>query len=238
MRRAVDVAGAGVLLVLASPIMLVVAVAIRLSMGRPVLFRQRRVGRDGRPFTIHKFRTMRHPRRPDETDPERITRLGTLLRRTSIDELPQLWDILRGEMSFIGPRPTLPEQVARYSPRERRRLTVRPGLTGYAQVNGRNALSWPERIELDIWYLENRSLLLDLRIVARTVWNIVRPVGLTGAGGVNPDFPGRGTRDALAEPEAQRAPTERSSEPSPRRGARPDPARSPGRAGRGRPSSG
>ena len=120
---------------------------------------------------------------------DRLTRVGHLLRSTSLDELPQLYNVLRGDMTLIGPRPTLPEQVVHYSSHQRRRLEVRPGLTGYAQVKGRNSITWPERIELDIWYIDNRTVLLDLRILVATVRNLVRREGITGPGGVNQGFP-------------------------------------------------
>ena len=189
MRRTFDVIfSLASLLVMCIPT-LIVAAAIRLSMGSPVLFKQERCGQYGRAFTIVKFRTMRTPAYDAEPDKDRLTSLGRFLRRASLDELPQLWNILRGDMSLIGPRPTLPRQVARYDERQRRRLLVRPGVTGWAQVSGRNSLSWPERIELDIWYIEHRSLGLDIRILARTVAQVIRPVGVTGEGGVNPDFP-------------------------------------------------
>ena len=123
-----------------------------------------------------------------DRDP-RVTRVGRVLRKTSLDELPQLWNVLKGEMSIIGPRPTLPEQVMHYSQRQRGRLAIQPGLTGYAQVKGRNALSWPERIELDLWYIENRSVWLDVRIIALTMLQLVRPEGINGDGGINPGFP-------------------------------------------------
>ena len=192
MRRAADVLAALVGLVVAAPILAAAAIAIRVTMGRPVLFRQTRSGLHGTEFTVLKLRTMRDakPHEVDHTyDADRLTRLGAFLRATSIDELPQLWNVLRGEMSLIGPRPTLPEQVAHYTPRQRRRLEIRPGLTGWAQVHGRNLLSWPERIELDLWYIDHRSLWIDLRIVARTVARLLRPEGIAGAEGVNPGFP-------------------------------------------------
>lgn len=191
-RRALDVAVAATALVVLSPLLAVLALLVRLRLGRPVLFRQPRSGLDGEEFTIVKLRTMRDERFPGEPDADRTPRLGHLLRATSLDELPQLVNVLRGEMSLIGPRPTLPQQVARYGPHERRRLEIRPGLTGWAQVNGRNSLTWPERIELDIWYIDNRSLQLDLEILARTLRGLVRPHGVTGEGGINPDFPGPG----------------------------------------------
>jgi len=188
-RRVVDLTfAAGILVLLLLPASLV-ALAIRLSMGSPVLFRQSRIGLDGRPFTILKFRTMRAEQFRDEPDADRLTAVGRLLRATSLDELPQLLNVIRGEMSLIGPRPTLPEQVACYAPRQHGRHAVRPGITGWAQVNGRNSLTWPERIELDLWYLDHRSLRLDLRILALTMWRLVRPHGLYGEGGVNPGYP-------------------------------------------------
>jgi lipopolysaccharide/colanic/teichoic acid biosynthesis glycosyltransferase len=186
----VDVVVAGIALVVFSPVLAAAAIAVRVRMGRPILFRQVRSGQHGVPFTIVKLRTMREERYPGEPDAARTPRLGHLLRSSSIDELPQLWNVLRGDMSLIGPRPTLPEQVERYGERERGRLAVRPGLTGWAQVNGRNDITWPQRIELDLEYLERRSLALDLRIVGRTFLRLVRPTGVTAEGGVNPGFPG------------------------------------------------
>ncbi|MGI8684405.1 MAG: sugar transferase [Acidimicrobiales bacterium] len=189
MRRAVDLAVAAAAAAVLAPLAAALAVAIRLTMGRPVLFRQQRSGWHGEEFSIAKFRTMRAPRYLDEPDAVRLTKVGALLRTTSLDELPQLLNVLRGEMTLIGPRPTLPEQVVHYSPHQRRRLEVRPGITGYAQVKGRNSITWPERIELDIWYIDNRTLLLDLRILLLTVRNLVRRDGITGPGGVNQGFP-------------------------------------------------
>ncbi|MBA2279881.1 MAG: sugar transferase [Acidimicrobiia bacterium] len=190
MQRGVDTVVAGVAAVALAPLLAAVAVLVRVRLGRPVLFRQRRTGRDGVEFDIVKFRTMRDERFPGEPDADRAPAFGRRLRSTSLDELPQLLNVLRGDMSLIGPRPTLPEQVARYGPHERRRLELRPGLTGWAQVNGRNAISWPERIELDVWYVDHRSLALDVRILVRTVARLLRPTGITGSGGVNPGFPG------------------------------------------------
>jgi lipopolysaccharide/colanic/teichoic acid biosynthesis glycosyltransferase len=174
MNRVLDLAAAGVGLALTGPLLAAAAVAIRVEDGGPVLFRQTRVGLDGRDFELLKLRTMDVGAEAkgagyavDQGDP-RITRVGRLLRATSIDELPQLWNVLRGDMSIIGPRPTLRYQVERYTERQRRRLAVKPGLTGWAQVQGRATLSWPERIELDLWYVDNRSPLVDLKILART----------------------------------------------------------------------
>jgi len=188
-RRAVDVLVAAVGLLLTAPFLLSIAAAIRLRLGTPVLFRQQRSGLDGQEFSICKFRTMRAEAYPGEPDAARTPPFGLLLRAFSLDELPQLYNVLRGEMSLIGPRPTLPEQVAHYSAHQRRRLEIRPGLTGWAQVSGRNSLTWPERIELDIAYIDRRSLALDLRILQRTVAQFVRRQGILGEGGVNPGFP-------------------------------------------------
>ena len=175
MNRAADVALAGMALALASPLLALAALAVKLAGGRgPVLYRQARVGKDGADFELLKLRTMVVGAETkgagfavDRDDP-RITRVGRLLRRLSIDELPQLWNVVRGEMSVIGPRPTLAYQVERYTPRQRRRLEVKPGITGWAQVNGRAALPWEDRIELDVWYVEHRSPRVDLRILLRT----------------------------------------------------------------------
>jgi len=173
-RRAFDVAVAASVLVLTAPLLVAAAVAIKLTSRGPVLYRQARAGLHGHGFEVVKLRTMVKGAEfigagmAVEEDDARITRVGALLRRTSIDELPNLWNVLRGEMSVIGPRPTLPEQIEAYDERQRRRLEVKPGITGWAQVNGRAALPWSERIELDIHYVENRSLRLDATILLRT----------------------------------------------------------------------
>jgi lipopolysaccharide/colanic/teichoic acid biosynthesis glycosyltransferase len=174
LNRGADVAVAGAGLVLTSPLLALAALAIKLEDGGPILYRQTRVGRDGVDFDVLKLRTMVVGAEGmgagyaiDRGD-RRITRVGRLLRRTSIDELPQLWNILRGHMSVIGPRPTLRYQVEQYDAHQRRRLDVRPGMTGWAQVNGRASLPWAERIDLDVWYVENRSPRLDLEILVRT----------------------------------------------------------------------
>jgi lipopolysaccharide/colanic/teichoic acid biosynthesis glycosyltransferase len=174
LNRALDVAGASLGLALTSPLLAVAAVAIKAEDRGPVLYRQKRVGRDGTEFELLKLRTMEVGAEQrgagyavDAGDP-RITRVGRLLRRVSLDELPQLWNVVRGEMSLVGPRPTLAYQVERYTPRQRRRLEVKPGITGWAQVNGRARLPWDDRIELDVWYVEHRSTWLDVKILART----------------------------------------------------------------------
>jgi len=173
-KRALDVAGAALVLALAGPLLALAALAVKLEDGGPAFYRQRRVGLNGAEFELLKLRTMVVGAERqgagyavNEGDP-RITRAGRVLRRLSVDELPQLWNVLRGEMSLVGPRPTLAYQVERYTPRQRRRLEVKPGITGWAQVNGRAARPWDERIELDVWYVEHRSLWLDLKILART----------------------------------------------------------------------
>jgi lipopolysaccharide/colanic/teichoic acid biosynthesis glycosyltransferase len=174
MNRAADVIGASLGLVVASPVLAAAAVAIKLEDGGPVFYRQRRVGYRGEDFDLLKLRTMVVGAETkgagfavNRGDP-RITRTGRLLRRLSLDELPQLWNVVRGDMSLIGPRPTLRYQVEQYTPRQRRRLDVKPGLTGWAQVNGRTKLPWDERIELDVWYVEHHSAWVDLKILLRT----------------------------------------------------------------------
>jgi lipopolysaccharide/colanic/teichoic acid biosynthesis glycosyltransferase len=175
-KRALDVAGALAGVVLLSPALALVATAILLVDGRPVLFRQERPGLGGRPFTMLKFRTMRAPRRDEvwyATDAQRVTPLGRFLRSTSLDELPELWNVLRGEMSLVGPRPLLSEYLEHYTSEERRRHDVLPGVTGWAAVHGRNTLRFEARLALDVWYVDHRSLGLDLRILAMTVWRVL-----------------------------------------------------------------
>jgi lipopolysaccharide/colanic/teichoic acid biosynthesis glycosyltransferase len=191
LNRALDVAGAGALLLAASPVVGVAALAVRLEDGGPVLYRQTRVGKEGRDFELLKLRTMVVGAERQgagfavERGDRRITRVGRILRRLSIDELPQLWNVLRGDMSLVGPRPTLRYQVERYDVRQRHRLDVKPGLTGWAQVNGRASLPWDERIELDLWYVEHRSAWLDLRILARTPLALFRGTYKGATGGWN-----------------------------------------------------
>ena len=184
MSRLFDILAAGVLLVLGSPVLLGAVVAIRLESRGPAFYRQRRVGKDGVPFELWKLRTMVPGAEAMgagiyvlEGDP-RITRVGNFLRRFSVDELPNLFNVLKGDMAIVGPRPTIQEQVDRYTDRQRRRLEVKPGITGWAQVNGRTSLPWPERIELDVWYVDNRSFLVDLRILAKTARLLVTGHGL------------------------------------------------------------
>jgi len=183
-RRAIDIVVAATALLLTAPLLLICAVAIKLDSPGPVFYSQLRVGKDGRTFWLLKLRTMVEGAerigaglRVEEGDP-RITRVGRILRRTSLDELPNLINVLRGEMTLIGPRPTIPEQVVQYTPRQRLRLTVKPGITGWAQVNGRASLPWSERIELDLYYIEHRSLALDLEILWRTVAMVMAGKGI------------------------------------------------------------
>jgi len=184
-KRIFDVAGAAVALVLLAPLLAVIALAIWTTMGRPILFRQVRPGLHGRLFTIYKFRTMRNAFRPDGTplpDAERLTPLGRFLRRFSLDELPELWNVLRGDMSLIGPRPLLVEYLPRYTPEQARRHNMRPGITGLAQVMGRNALKFSERLAYDVYYVDHFSLLLDLKILALTLWKVPTGMLFDGAG--------------------------------------------------------
>ena len=184
--RILDVTFAGIGLALASPILGLAAIAIKLDSRGAVIYRQRRVGKDGRQFELYKLRTMRLGADPVgvgtpvlEDDP-RVTRVGRLLRRVSLDEIPNLVNVLRGDLAIVGPRPTLAAQVELYTPPQRRRLEVKPGITGWAQVNGRLTLPWPERIELDVWYVDHRSLALDIRILARTIRLLLTGHGLYG----------------------------------------------------------
>jgi lipopolysaccharide/colanic/teichoic acid biosynthesis glycosyltransferase len=193
-KRAFDLIVAALLLLLLSPLIVTTALLVLVFLGTPVLFRQRRPGREGRPFTICKFRTMRDLRDADGLvlgDADRLTRLGRFLRRTSLDELPELWNVLRGEMSLVGPRPLLMEYLPRYSPEQRRRHQVRPGITGWTQVNGRNALTWDEKLRLDVWYVDHRSMWLDFKILLRTVATVVTREGITAPGAATmPPFEG------------------------------------------------
>ena len=172
-------------LVIFSPVMAVTALAIWLVEGRPIFFRQPRPGLGGKIFTVIKFRTMRNETFTDGRslpDSARLSRLGRLLRATSLDELPELWNILRGEMSLVGPRPLLVAYLERYSPQQARRHEVLPGLTGWAQVNGRNSVSWDEKFRLDVWYVDHWSLLLDIKILWLTVWKVLRREGINQTG--------------------------------------------------------
>ncbi|MGH8177791.1 MAG: sugar transferase [Steroidobacter sp.] len=185
MKRTMDVLGAGLMLFLLAPVILVLAVLVRARLGRPVFFRQERPGMNGRSFRMVKFRTMTDARTPSgelRSDAERLSPLGRWLRSTSLDELPELWNVLKGDMSLVGPRPLLLEYLPLYSAREARRHEVRPGITGWAQVNGRNAISWGEKLALDVWYVNHQSLWLDLKILWLTVTKVLKTEGISQAG--------------------------------------------------------
>ncbi len=189
-KRTLDVVVGAVVLAVAALPMAAIALAVRLTMGAPVLFRQQRPGRDEVPFTLLKFRTMRDLRPGEDalaTDAERLTRLGRALRRTSLDELPTLWNVLRGDMSLVGPRPLLMAYLPRYSPEQRRRHEVKPGVTGLAQVEGRNDLAWDEQFALDVFYVDHRSFALDVTILGRTLRAVLSGTGVSQEG--------RATRD-------------------------------------------
>jgi len=195
LKRSIDLVGAmGALLVL-SPLIAGSALAVSLSMGRPVLFRQQRPGVGGQPFEMIKFRTMSDARDKAGrllSDGERLTRVGRFLRASSLDELPELWNVLKGEMSLVGPRPLLMAYLDRYTPDQARRHDVKPGVTGWAQINGRNAISWDEKFALDLWYVEHRSTRLDLQILWSTVLQVIRRRGINSdEAATMPEFMGR-----------------------------------------------
>ncbi len=177
------------------PLLTVLALLVRLKLGAPVLFRQQRPGLHGRPFTLLKFRTMLDACDAGGNplpDDKRLTPLGNLLRRTSLDEFPELINVLRGDMSLVGPRPLLARYLGRYTPEQARRHEIRPGITGWAQVNGRNAIAWEEKFRLDVWYVDHRSLLLDAKILVRTIWNVFRRKDIAAGGHATmPEFTGR-----------------------------------------------
>lgn len=186
LKRATDVIVALVLLLVLAPLLALVALVIRSTLGSPVLFRQARAGRGGMIFEMVKFRTMRSPLNGEaggpESDEERLSAIGRVLRASSLDELPELWNVLRGEMSLVGPRPLLPEYLPLYSATQARRHEVRPGITGLAQVSGRNALEWSARLALDVWYVDHRSFILDLRILILTIVRVLRRDGISQPG--------------------------------------------------------
>ena len=205
-KRCLDTVGAGLGLIVLFPFLLLIALAIRMKMGGPVLFRQMRPGLRGKPFYMYKFRTMTNKRNaagellPDEM---RLAWLGHFLRTTSLDELPELFNVLKGEMSLVGPRPLLMQYMDRYTPEQARRHEVKPGITGWAQVNGRNAISWEEKFALDVWYVDNRSLWLDIKILAITIWKVFRREGISARGEATmPEF--RGSYEQEVYNEVQR----------------------------------
>ena len=185
MKRSIDLLLSFIALVVLSPLLLVLAILVRLLLGSPVLFRQTRPGLGGRPFRLIKFRTMTDGTDADGVllpDSERLTAFGRMLRATSLDELPELWNVLKGDMSLVGPRPLLMEYLDLYTAEQARRHEVRPGITGWAQVNGRNALSWEDKFALDVWYVENRSNLLDMKILWMTAWRVFFRHGISHPG--------------------------------------------------------
>lgn len=193
-KRGIDVMGAGLGLIVLSPFLLLIILAIRIKMGKPVLFRQMRPGLCGKPFYMYKFRTMTNEKNADGEllpDEMRLTKLGRFLRSTSLDELPELFNVLRGDMSLVGPRPLLMQYLDHYTPEQARRHEVKPGITGWAQVNGRNAISWEEKFALDVWYVDNWSLWLDIRIIAITIGKVFRREGISARGEATmPEFRG------------------------------------------------
>ena len=185
LKRIFDLILAQLLLILLAPLIVVLALLVRIVIGKPVLFWQQRPGLNGQPFILYKFRTMTDQRDKDGKlmpDLVRLTALGQKMRKYSLDELPQLLNILRGDLSFVGPRPLLMEYLERYSERQARRHEVKPGITGWAQVNGRNAISWEEKFELDVWYVDNRNFLLDLKILWLTALKVIKAEGISGEG--------------------------------------------------------
>ncbi len=185
LKRLIDIVGALGGLVLLAPLMMLIALLVRLNLGKPVLFRQVRPGQHGKPFVMYKFRTMTDA--TDEAgnllpDEKRLTPFGRFLRSTSLDELPELFNVLKGEMSLVGPRPLLMEYLDRYTPEQARRHEVKPGITGWAQVHGRNALTWDEKFRLDVWYVDNWTIGLDLKIIALTLWKVLKREGISAEG--------------------------------------------------------
>jgi len=185
LKRLFDLIFALIMLILLIPVMIALALIIHIKLGRPVLFKQERPGLAGKPFQLYKFRTMSDERDREGVllaDQERLTKLGKFMRKYSLDELPQLFNVVRGEISFVGPRPLLMQYLERYNPQQARRHEVIPGLTGWAQVNGRNAISWEDKFELDVWYIDNWSFLLDLKILWLTMIKVIMAEGISGGG--------------------------------------------------------
>lgn len=190
-KRTFDLCVSIFLILLFLPVIILVAGLVWLNLGRPVFFQQMRPGLRGRPFQLIKFRSMRNEAEQNGrplADSERLTTFGRWLRSTSLDELPELWNVLKGEMSLVGPRPLLMQYLPLYNDRQARRHDVRPGITGWAQVNGRNAITWEDRFELDVWYIENQSLVLDLKILWLTIWSVIRRQGISAPGQATVDL--------------------------------------------------
>jgi sugar transferase EpsL len=208
-KRILDIIGAACGLILLAPLLGAIAAAVRWRLGRPILFRHLRIGKHERPFVLYKFRTMNEARDAQGRllpDAQRLTGFGRLLRAASLDELPQLWNVLRGEMSLVGPRPLVPRYLPRYNRRQRRRHEVTPGITGWAQIHGRNSISWEEKFELDVWYVDHWSLWLDLKILALTLVRVIQGNGVNlGADLTAPEFLGTPESEASTDSEAPRA---------------------------------
>jgi sugar transferase EpsL len=184
-KRILDIALAVPSVIILFPLLMLIGFMVLMRIGSPMLFRQVRPGQHGKPFVIYKFRTMTNDRDGDENllpDGERLTRLGWFLRKSSMDELPELFNVLKGDMSIVGPRPLLMEYLDRYTPEQARRHEVKPGITGWAQVNGRNAITWEQKFKYDVWYVDNQSLRLDLKIIALTIWKILKREGISQPG--------------------------------------------------------
>jgi lipopolysaccharide/colanic/teichoic acid biosynthesis glycosyltransferase len=194
LKRIIDIIGSLIGLVVASPIIVVISIIIYITMGRPIFFKQVRPGLKGKPFVIYKFRTMLDLR--DEKgnllpDEKRLTTIGKFLRNTTLDELPEFWNVLKGDMSLVGPRPLLMEYLDRYTPEQARRHNVKPGMTGWAQINGRNAITWEEKFKLDVWYVDNWNILLDLKIIFLTILKVLKREGISAEGHATmPEFMG------------------------------------------------
>jgi lipopolysaccharide/colanic/teichoic acid biosynthesis glycosyltransferase len=201
MKRFFDLLVSLLLMILLSPLMLVIAILVRIKLGRPVLFSQARPGLHGKLFNIYKFRTMRDLYGPDGQllpDGERLTSFGRFLRASSLDELPELFNVIKGEMSLVGPRPLLPAYLERYTPEQARRHDVLPGITGWAQINGRNALSWEDKFKLDLWYVDHHSLWVDLKILVITLWKAIKREGISTPGNATaPEFMGSNEKNPL-----------------------------------------
>jgi lipopolysaccharide/colanic/teichoic acid biosynthesis glycosyltransferase len=190
-KRMFDLVATSLALILLSPLILILTILVRLVLGTPILFRQSRPGYKGKPFSIYKFRTMTDARDSDGNllpDSARLTRFGQFMRSLSLDELPELFNILRGDMSVVGPRPLLMEYLPRYSPEQMRRHDVHPGLTGWAQVNGRNAITWPDKFKLDVWYVDHWSFWLDMKILLMSLWKVVTREGISQPGQVTTEY--------------------------------------------------
>ena len=203
MKNVFDIVVSGLSLVLLSPLLIALAILVRIKLGSPVLFQQIRPGRHEREFKMCKFRTMTHE--TDEQgnllpDEKRLTRFGRFLRAASLDELPELWNVLKGDMSLVGPRPLLVKYLPRYNDRQKRRHEVKPGITGWAQINGRNAITWDQRLEMDVWYVENQSFLLDIRILVLTVWKVIKGSDVSAEGHATmPEFLGSDNTEDVAD---------------------------------------